>query len=947
MERELRNLASTTGPNGASGAVHPRSRVAKPVERLSVPGSTMLLGTFAGQPLTMPRAAAWKRRSELDIAAASLCAIGREPSVAGGSGAAAQASRDKRRPCNSEACSSAAAGSEPDAQPPIPAAAPVAAMLESPTVSPSPTADSSGAEQQALAHAALPVPPRVQAPPETVLVPTSAPTATVSPLSGKAAWWASRRCGGGAGAKCEAKDSADCQSRKTGEGAVGWQLDVYWPPDRRWFHAEVISYDPVRGVHEILYPVGSNGGAETELNVCLGSSRVHLISTTPTPLPWRFECACGVRFDHTDGINVDGNTCVQCYECERWMHGACVALGGLVTTPAYAHEAAKINAVQDLTGAGSRQQLCWLASERHFRCPQCTCRRELAPHTSVHAAPEAREEAESDAEEADVLAKNSGSALRIGELYPKRGSCMCVRPMCQYAQSRWGRASGAPAVACAQCNGRMHLHCSLRHLRLFHQRCAEAVAAGRESGLEQLLCSRCSDESPTAAAAVEPDSSSEEDEEDDAPSVGPQLVARHGPAPKALSSRVRLVQPCGSCYQCTHSGYYVSCARREDGGYERSAVLIPIAELLRADGGRGAQPLSEPLAKAILAPYGTLPTAPPERPSGHDPRLKIPSALAPSLLPDDVLRGIVHRVERAPRRAGAAGDAPRADVSVVVHFDHGAVVTLDERTFLRFAREPIAPLLYQSPAVRQLSRLDPAEREEPTGGPLRVLKELLRHGNYYHRLEVREVEKKKGARRAAPRELRALFARAWRVRAHRLGPFGRARLPALSSGRAPSPAAGSTRLACRQPHDDDARRVRAHLREELLQEPHRHPHRQVVPARARARATPAPRGLRHCSQSASAPPARTQVRGRVRRHGAAPRADALGGADQPAVPLRPQRAHHDRRLARRQRDALHVSSTSRRSPRARRFARPRLRPLRARTLWRARTARARAPARSI
>lgn len=722
----------------------------------------MAVGALTGQPLTAQHAAAYKRRSEISEAAATPRPFGSNANSA--SVPSPRASKEKKACGSMQASLSTAAGSQLDAAG-NPAATFGSTLAENMAASLSAAANNNRNDQpptSAVAPAALhALAPVEGAPPSAILAGTEAAPPSVNP---KSAWWATRRCGGGVGAKCEAKDGGECQSRKAGETAIGWQLDVYWPPDRRWFHAEVISHDPTRGAHEILYPVGSDGGAETEVNVCLGCSRVHLISTTPTPLPWRFDCVCGVHFDHTDGINVDGGTCVQCYNCERWMHGECVSLDGLVRTPAYAHEAGKINAIRGLTGLGARKQLCWLASERQFSCPHCTCPSELAPQTSVHAAPEERVENDSDLEEAEVLSKNGGNLLRIGELQPKLGSCVCVRPMCQFAQSRWGRASGAPAVACAQCCVRMHLHCSLRALRLFHQRCAEAVAAGRECDSLQLLCPRCSNDSPAAAAAIaEVDSSSDEAEgapDEDTP--GAQLISRIEPPPKAHSSRVRLVKPCGACYQCTHSDFYVTCAWREDARYECHAVLIPIVELLRSD-GKGL--LSEALAKEILAPYGSSPPPPPERPTGNDPRLKIPSSLAPSLLPEDVLRGIVHRVVRAPTHAGGAaagaasvggtaadratagagapGGASRG-VSVVVHFDHGAVITLDERTFLRFAREPLAPLLYQSPAVRQLSKLDESDREDPTGGPLRVLKELLRHSNYYHRLEVRETKKMQG-----------------------------------------------------------------------------------------------------------------------------------------------------------------------------------------------------------
>lgn len=59
-------------------------------------------------------------------------------------------------------------------------------------------------------------------------------------------------------------------------------------------------YDAKRGAHEILYYVGSHGGAETEL-ACLGCSRLRVVSTTPVPLRWSFACVCGIRFDEQSG----------------------------------------------------------------------------------------------------------------------------------------------------------------------------------------------------------------------------------------------------------------------------------------------------------------------------------------------------------------------------------------------------------------------------------------------------------------------------------------------------------------------------------------------------------------------------------------------------------------------------------------------------------------------
>jgi len=740
MERELRNLAATIGPSRTAADVSPRLRTVRPIDRLSVPGSTMLTGTFAGQPIIVSHVSGWKRRRDARDFDGLHAGVS-EPSR---SAHAAYAGKEAyKTPCAS-ATASVLVASGADGEASAAAASMPAAVSTRPA----------GASASLQPYAQV-------SPPLNVKAPSGAASIGAPPTAAKAHWWSSRRCGGSSGAKCDATSNADCKSRKVGEGAVGWQLDVYWPPDRRWFHAEVISHDLQRGSHEILYPVGSDGGAETELHVCLGSSRVHLISTTPTPLPWRFDCVCGVRFDNTHNANVDGSLCVQCYNCERWMHGGCVGSDGMVQTPAYALEAAKIDAVRRLTGPGARQQLCWLASERQFCCPACACPGELAPQTGIHAQPEKWVEDASDAEEATTLEKNAGKPLCIGELRPKLSSCMCVRPMCQFAQSRWGRAAGAPAVVCDQCYARMHVHCSLRHLRAFHQRCADAVAAGRRCDELQHLCPRCSGDSHLAAAATgataaaDGVSSSDEAEgegiqDDDLPASGQQLVVRDGPPPSALSSRVRRVAPCGACFQCTHSDFYVTCARRADARYEAMPVLIPLAEL--RIGARGS--LNPAIVKAILAPYGASPPSPPEKPANEHARAKVPSSLAPSLFRDEVLRGIVHRVVGAPYESAAGGH--RHPVYVVVHFDNGAVVTLSEASFLRFARTPLVPLIYQSPAVRQLSKLDDAELEDPLSGSLRVLKELLRRSDCYHRLEVRETTKMKGARarRAARRARR-------------------------------------------------------------------------------------------------------------------------------------------------------------------------------------------------
>ncbi|KAJ1622867.1 hypothetical protein T492DRAFT_312345 [Pavlovales sp. CCMP2436] len=561
----------------------------------------------------------------------------------------------------------------------------------------------------------------------------------------KQAWWSCRKCVGAPGARCEAQEGQPCKSRDTGDLAIGWQLDVYWPPDKRWFHAEVIAHDLVRGAHEILYPVGSEGGPETEVNLCLGSNRVHVISTTPVPLPWRFDCVCGVHFDQTAGFNVDGNSCVQCTTCERWMHGTCVSSNGVVQTHAFAPEAAKIDAVRLKTGPTPRQQLCWLASERHFCCPRCICPGDLlALKDGVSAAPEQRVENDSDLEESEMLERNDGCPIRVGELYPKRSSCGCVADRCSFSQcGKWGRSTGAPAVACTQCHSRMHVQCSLKSLRLFLQRCSSAAAAGvKDDPTRLFLCDACSD-SPASGLEESPSSDEGEGEvvlDDEEESVG--VAARKDAPPSSLSSRVTEVRPCGECYQCTHPEFFVLCARRSDARYQFYSVMIPYTELqVGASSTLGAQ-----LVESLVAPYGGGAAGGAlggVKSSAGDARSKFPNSLVPSLAVGEMLRGVVHRVVRhndAPPKAGAS----RADVHVFVHFDHGAIVALDEPTFLRFTREPRGALIYRSPVPRQLSQLNVVDRDGPLSASLRVLKELIRRSDCFHRVEVREIKKMKG-----------------------------------------------------------------------------------------------------------------------------------------------------------------------------------------------------------
>jgi hypothetical protein len=61
MERELIGLA-TDGGGSHDAALTRRSR--RPIERLSVPGSTLLVGSMSGQALSMPlQRTSWERRS--------------------------------------------------------------------------------------------------------------------------------------------------------------------------------------------------------------------------------------------------------------------------------------------------------------------------------------------------------------------------------------------------------------------------------------------------------------------------------------------------------------------------------------------------------------------------------------------------------------------------------------------------------------------------------------------------------------------------------------------------------------------------------------------------------------------------------------------------------------------------------------------------------------------
>jgi hypothetical protein len=265
----------------------------------------------------------------------------------------------------------------------------------------------------------------------------------------------------------------------------------------------------------------------------------------------------------------------------------------------------------------------------------------------------------------------------------------------------------------------------------------------------------------------------QESGDDGSPRAADQQLGKARAAPIAnLSSRVRRMVPCGSCYQCTHSDMYVACARREDARYECYPVLIPLTHLgprqreqqsPRPSEPQGQQqpPISDALLAQITAHFGSSPDELIEGAAAIHIPGKIPLSLVPSLLPSTVIRGIVHRVEGAPSAdagagAGAsAGGGRRGDVTVVVHFDHGAVVQMDERTFLRYTREPLSELKYRSPVVRQLSFQEPGEHEDPAGGSLRVLKELLRRGERYHRLEVRQTNKMKGRVQGLALALRA------------------------------------------------------------------------------------------------------------------------------------------------------------------------------------------------
>ncbi|KAJ1631185.1 hypothetical protein T492DRAFT_64602 [Pavlovales sp. CCMP2436] len=183
----------------------------------------------------------------------------------------------------------------------------------------------------------------------------------------------------------------DCLSRVHCERAIGWQLDVYWSPDRRWYSAEVIAYDAKRGAHELLYYVGSHGGAETEV-CCLGCSRLHVVSKKPVPLCWRFDCVCGVRFDDKFGYELDSDgSSVHCFQCQTWMHAHCVSTGGrLDHLEAYSEERAKVDEqlrshaqdLRELKGKGRGKEggpvdeaqplsLAWKCAEVRFRCPTC------------------------------------------------------------------------------------------------------------------------------------------------------------------------------------------------------------------------------------------------------------------------------------------------------------------------------------------------------------------------------------------------------------------------------------------------------------------------------------------------------------------------------------------------------------------------------------------------